>query len=69
MTERSGAVLKLAQGEWVVPTKIESVLEENPLVAQALVLGDPLQSLLVAVIIPSPLASHLTEAQLLNKLR
>jgi long-subunit acyl-CoA synthetase (AMP-forming) len=24
--ERSGAVLKLAQGEWVVPTKIENIL-------------------------------------------
>ena len=69
MIERSGAVLKLAQGEWVVPTKIEGTLEENPLVSQALILGNPLRSFLVAVVVPSPLGEQYSDVQLLNELR
>lgn len=61
--------MKLAQGEWVIPTKIENVMEGHPRVNQCFVYGDSLSSFLVAVIVPSPLAKDISESQLLQELR
>ena len=56
--DRCSFFFKLAQGEWVSPAKIELVLEQCPFIEQALVLGSPMQSVLVAVIVPSSSASQ-----------
>lgn len=67
--ERSGAVLKLAQGEWVIPTKIENILELHPHVHQSFVFGSSLASFLVVVVVPSANAGNISESQLVQELR
>ncbi|KAL6070370.1 D-alanine--D-alanyl carrier protein ligase [Balamuthia mandrillaris] len=54
--DRCGMFIKLAQGEWISPTHIETILEQCPWIEQALVLGSSSQPCTVAVIVPS---SHL----------
>ena len=39
--DRCGAVVKLAQSEWLSPTRVEIVLESSPLVAQVLLPSPP----------------------------
>ena len=54
IVDRVKSFLKLAQGEYVSPGRIESLLAAHELVAQVFVHGDSLQSWLVAIIGPNP---------------
>ncbi|GFX75945.1 long-chain-fatty-acid--CoA ligase 5 [Trichonephila clavipes] len=50
--DRKKNILKLAQGEYVSPEKIESVYSMSPYVSQVLVHGNSLERFLVGIVIP-----------------
>jgi len=52
IVDRRSFVLKLPQGEFVAPSRVEAVLEDSPLVRQALVVGRPTARAVVAVVVP-----------------
>ncbi|GHG91341.1 putative fatty-acid-CoA ligase FadD [Streptomyces lanatus] len=51
---RRGNVLKLSQGEFVAPSRLEAVFAASPLVRQIFVHGDSERSYLLAVVVPTP---------------
>ena len=62
--DRSSSMLKLAQGEWISPAKIEIVLEQLHWVDQALVLASSVKRYPVVVIVPSHHLSEFWDLQL-----
>jgi len=60
-------IMKLAQGEYVALEKIENLYSSNPVIAQIYVHGDPLQSYLLAVIIPDPIQLAAVASSILER--
>lgn len=52
--DRKKNILKLAQGEYVAPEKIENVYARSNYVQQVYVDGDSMESFLIAIIVPEP---------------
>ena len=52
--DRRNNVLKLAQGEFVTPSRLEAVFADSALIAQIFIHGSSEQSFLLAVVVPTP---------------
>jgi long-subunit acyl-CoA synthetase (AMP-forming) len=59
--------MKLANGEYVAPERIENVLSAAPIVAQIFVHGHSLESYLLAVVIPDPVNLARLASSILGK--
>ncbi len=53
--DRKKNILKLSQGEYVAPEKLEMRIQQSLFISQALVYGDSLQHYMVAVVVPERL--------------
>ena len=53
LLDRVGFAVKMVNGEWLSPARIESILESNSWIEQAAVFGSPQHSFPVAIIVPS----------------
>lgn len=60
-------IMKLAQGEYVAPERIENILSAAPIIAQIFVYGHSLQSYLLAVVIPDPINLARIASSILGK--
>ncbi|KAG6335217.1 hypothetical protein ID866_3862 [Astraeus odoratus] len=60
-------IMKLAQGEYVALEKIENTYSRCPIIQQIYVHGDSLQSYLLAVVVPDPLALAPVVSAILGK--
>ncbi|XP_062909318.1 long-chain-fatty-acid--CoA ligase 6-like isoform X1 [Mobula hypostoma] len=56
--DRKKHIVKLAQGEYIAPEKIENIYVQSEPVAQVYVHGDSLQSFLVGIVVPDPEATE-----------
>lgn len=65
--DRVKNIMKLAQGEYVALEKIENLFSAYPSLAQIYVYGDSLQSYLVAIIVPDPVALASIASEMLGK--
>ncbi|EKM82807.1 hypothetical protein AGABI1DRAFT_82536 [Agaricus bisporus var. burnettii JB137-S8] len=65
--DRVKNIMKLAQGEYVALEKIENLFSAYPSLAQIYVYGDSLQSYLVAIIVPDPIALASIASEMLGK--
>jgi len=54
IVDRVKAIMKLSQGEYVAPEKVENVLSRSPLIAMSLVAGNSTEAFTVAVVVPDP---------------
>jgi long-chain acyl-CoA synthetase len=59
--------MKLAQGEYVALEKVENMMSSHPLLAQIFVYGDSLQSYLVAIVVPDPIALARIASRILGR--
>jgi fatty acid CoA ligase FadD9 len=50
--DRKKAIFKLAQGEYVAPSRLENIYMKSPFIEQIFIHGDMLQSYLLAIILP-----------------
>ena len=53
ITDRIGTLVKLNNGQWISPSKIENILEQSPFVDQAFVMGLPTEAFPIAILVPS----------------
>lgn len=52
--DRVGFAIKMIQGEWLSPSRLESILEGNTWIHQAVIFGNAKYSFPIAFIVPSP---------------
>ncbi|MFN8792126.1 MAG: AMP-dependent synthetase/ligase [Bdellovibrionales bacterium] len=69
ITDRKKDLIKTSGGKYVAPQKLESLLKENPLVAQALVYGDQKKYVTVLLQINTELSQSLSSQDLEEKIR
>ena len=60
-------IMKLSQGEYVAPERIENILSAPSIIAQIFVYGHSLQSYLLAVVIPDPINLAKIASSILRK--
>ena len=51
--DRKKDIFKLAQGEYIAPSKIEDVYMQSPFIQQIFVYGDSYKSCLIAIVVPN----------------